>query len=301
MAGATAVSATITWLLLGPAFGSGGPVGAWDIVVFELLGWWWVFYFASTLERTKLYTLRRFLDGASRQRSLSHPGPASVSMPHLDAEEVTVMQEKARSSRDVEGILIAVVVLVLTLVLLHPPSSHASDLERYEATIRPALFTLAVVVIVAWIISMDVFETISNSFTGEVARRRDLRRYFYRELAPWGLHGRALRLSGAVSYGYLGMATMGVFVLMAFSYFEPPLGGYGAALFCYLAYPYFFGYHGVVRTQPAGPTGAPDPGGPLPGELPGGELVDIDDRHRWPSLAVGLVLVVGTVVAQTWH
>ena len=167
--------------------------------------------------------------------------------------------------------MIAIVVLLLTMVL---SGSHTADpawIVAYRTLIRETLFVLAVLIIVAWILSIDILDTIMNRFKDPPPDQKDdIRRYMYRHLAPTGLR----QISGGVSYGYLAFALLGVFIPMCMSYFVPILGGYGATLYVYLGYPYFYGY---CQTH----TG-----------------ISLDEDRRWPSLTVGLTLLVGTVVAR---
>jgi len=69
-----------------------------------------------------------------------------------------------------------------------------------------------------------------------------------------------LSLSGGVSYGYVGHATVSVFVLICISWFVPLLGAYGTGLYIFLAYPYLYGYY-----RPSPETGRPPEIEPQPG------------------------------------
>ncbi len=110
--------------------------------------------------------------------------------------------------------------------------------------------------------------------------RRDLRKYFYRELAPWGRLGKKLRFSGAVSYGYVAMAAMSILVLMCFSYFFPWSCGYAAALYIFIAYPYFFGFKASITGDG------------------GAEIVWLDDTTWWPPAMMALLILAGTIAVQ---
>ena len=87
-----------------------------DIGCFEFLGWWWIAYFLlSYRDKTRmprwyeLFTLRSYLDNIS-----SHRGRPGSEEPKFGEHDL-MLREKATSSRDVQGIMIAVVVLMLTL------------------------------------------------------------------------------------------------------------------------------------------------------------------------------------------
>jgi hypothetical protein len=272
----TVVSGTVTYVVLRSTISQTGPFGLWDPICFELLGWWWVYYYLLSIpERTRwpkpfvLYTLRRFLDPASAMRSGKEK---------LTATEEEVVREKARSSRDVQGIMIAVVVLLLTITMSPSNEYRPAWIDHYGMMIHSTLFTLAVLIIVCWIISIDIFDTIMNHFRSpQLDDGTDIRRYFYRQLAPAGQHV----ISGGVSYGYLGLTMMTIFVPMSLSYFVPALGGYSTALYVYLAYPYYYGYYGTEQADQE-------------------EIVTLDRRTRWPSLTLGVALLVGTIITQTW-
>ena len=225
-----------------------------DIGCFEFLGWWWLVYFTLSYQkgrreptRYSLFTLRSYLDRIS-----SHRGPIHRHFPSSAAEsqDGDLIREKARSSRDVQGIMIAVVVLILTLVVIDTTSTTERVME-YHGVIRGPIFAVALIIILAWMLSLDVFDTILNSFQVSLREAYHLRRWFYRELGPF-THDPGeswAPLSGAVSYGYIGHALMPIFVLMVFSWFEPALVGFATALYVFLAYPYHYGYW-AIKSRP---------------------------------------------------
>jgi hypothetical protein len=214
-----------------------------DIACFEFLAWWWIAYFSlSHIKRPgkqaapgPLFTLRSYLDEISSHR-LSR---RKVSATSVDEQ---LLREKTKSSRDVQGIMIAVVVLLLTLIVIVEQSKN--PLTEYQHALHGVIFGVALVTILSWILSMDIFDTVLNSFQVEESEAFNLRRYFYRKIGPLRANG-AIGFSGAVSYGYLGHALMPVFVLMVFSWFQPELVGFATALYVVLAYPYYFGYWAI--------------------------------------------------------
>ena len=233
----------------------------------------------------QLFTLRSFLDGMSSHRGASVPkrgapsnveqlvdiawraereaarAPRSVDA-NARAEEAherallarremeedqrdeALIREKARSSRDVQGIMIAVVVLLLTLVVIDKVTSTTAT--EYQMLIEGPIFAVALVIILMWGLSLDIFDTMLNSFQVDIREANDLRRYFYRKIGP------LKALSGAVSYGYVGHALMPIFVLLVFSWFEPVVSGFGTALYVLFAYPYYFGYWAIHTVEPIG-------------------------------------------------
>ena len=213
-----------------------------DIGCFEFLGWWWIAYFGrsyldrhGTPGRFRLFTLRSYLDGVSSHRR----GMQKVTE---DTRDEDLLREKARSSRDVQGIMIAVVVLLLTLIVVaEPPAGERTEYERF---LHGPLFGVALATIIAWILSMDIFDTVLNSFQVEVTEAFNLRRFFYRKIGPFN-PDRGVGFAGAVSYGYLGHALMPIFVLMVFSWFEPVVVGFATAMYVVLAYPYYYGYWAI--------------------------------------------------------
>jgi hypothetical protein len=245
MCAGAALTYLLTFLLLnGREWERLTPTQRLDIGCFEFLASWWIVYFTlshlnSRREpgRFSVFTLRSFLDGIS-----SHRGAILRKATQADLDEQFI-REKARSSRDVQGIMIAVVVLLLTLVVVDRTinNGHLSD---YQHVMRGPIFAVALTIIVAWMLSLDIFDTILNSFEVEVSEALRLRRYFYRFIGPFG-RSKRVRFSGGVSYGYLGHGLMPIFVLMIFSWFESWLVGFGTAMYVLLAYPYYFGYWAV--------------------------------------------------------
>lgn len=213
-----------------------------DIACFEFLAWWWIAYFGrSHLDRHgvpgrfRLFTLRSYLDGVSSHRR----GLQKVTDNTRDED---LLREKARSSRDVQGIMIAVVVLLLTLIVIM--ETQAAERTTYHRFLHAPLFAVALATIIVWILSMDIFDTVLNSFQVEVTEAFNLRRFFYREVGPLRPDG-GVGFAGAVSYGYLGHALMPIFVLMVFSWFEPSVVGFATAMYVVLAYPYYYGYWAI--------------------------------------------------------
>lgn len=246
----TAISATITLIAIGPL----PAVNRLDLVCFEFLAWWWIAYFclshriikntdlADTPRSYKLFTLRSYLDQISSHRASIWSGEEKTEEDQRFDE--SLIRQKATSSRDVLGIMIAVVVLLLTLVLVDEARNH--PLSHYQMLIRGVLFALAVIIVILWALSLDIFDSILNSFNVDIREALHLRRYYYREMGPLNIPGlRQIAFSGSVSYGYVGHALMPIFTLMVFSWFEPILAGYGTALFLFFAYPYFFGYWAI--------------------------------------------------------
>ncbi len=238
-----------------------------DLGCFVFLISWWIAYFSRssfTKQRTlgglQLFTLRSFLNGISSHRgtsladledALSEVQSASTN-PQEDAanaderalrqwednqRDEKLIREKARSSRDVQGILIAVVVLLLTLVVVD--RGNASPFSEYHVLIEGPIFAVAIVITLMWGMSIDIFDTMLNSFQVDIREANELRRHFYAKIGP-------LRpIGGAVSYGYIGHALMPIFVLMVFSWFEPVVAAFGTALYVLFAYPYYYGYWGL--------------------------------------------------------
>lgn len=219
-----------------------------DLACFEFLAWWWIAYFLlSHLKRdgepgrASLFTLRGFLDGIGSHRN-------GLGNDAADSSEEQRLREKVSSSRDVQGIMIAVVVLLLTLIVVDQEA--VGGLSEYQRMVRGPVFAVALVAILGWMLSMDIFDTILNPFQVDLAEASNLRSHFYRSIGPLGRKS-LVRFSGAVSYGYLGHALMPIFVLMVFSWFEVDLVGFATALYVFLAYPYYFGYWAVkARRRP---------------------------------------------------
>jgi len=249
---ASTLTTVPSWIFLGAL-----PwVNRLDIACFEFLSWWWIVYFtlshrcSSKSELTKappsykLFTLRSYLDQISSHRASIWSGTEKTEK-DIKVDE-SFIREKSRSSRDVQGIMIAVVVLLLTLVVVDPTSATKGHLDHYQHVIKGVIFTLALVIVLLWALSLDIFDSILNSFNVDVKEALHLRRYYYRDMGPlnWGFARRS-GFSGAVSYGYVGHALMPIFTLMVFSWFEPVLAGFGTATFLFFAYPYFFGYWAI--------------------------------------------------------
>lgn len=257
-----------------------------DIGCFEFLGWWWIVYFTLSYPkgerepgRFTVFTLRSYLDGIS-----SHRGPmVRHSRNGLEeSQHEDLIREKARSSRDVQGILIAVVVLTLTLVVIDStsPSAH---LTEYQRVLRAPIFAISLVIILAWMLTLDVYDTIQNSFQVSSREAYRLRRWFYRDFGPLTrIPTKVGVLSGAVSYGYLGHALLPIFALMVFSWFEPAIIGFGTALYVFLAYPYHYGYWAIMSE----PDSVPKPVVKARELVEDTERKDIGDDHavvfaRW--------------------
>ncbi len=234
-----------------------------DLGCFVFLLSWWIAYFTRSSfskDHTRgvlhLFTLRSFLDGISSHRGTSLAeletalaGDAETSEQRArdrddeqrardrdEKQDEALIREKARSSRDVQGIMIAVVVLLLTLVVIDRSEASAGE---YHTLVKGPVFAVAITIILMWVLSLDVFDTMLNSFHVDVRDANELRRHYYRRIGP------LQTMSGAVSYGYVGHALMPIFVLMVFSWFEPVLAGFGTALYVLFAYPYYYGYWGV--------------------------------------------------------
>ena len=217
-----------------------------DIACFEFLAWWWLAYFVMSYRVRnraprpyELFTLRSYLDHMS-----SHRGPVARNPPKFDDDDL-LLRDKASSSRDVQGIMIAVVVLILTLVVIN--TATTTTLTRYQHVIRTPIFLLSLVMILLWTLSLDVFDTILNSFQVSTREAYTVRRWFYGYLGPFTRDPRKGRapISGGVSYGYVGHALLPIFTLMVFSWFEPNIVGFATALYVFCAYPYYYGYWAV--------------------------------------------------------
>jgi hypothetical protein len=102
-----------------------------------------------------------------------------------------LLREKAKSSRDVQGIMIAVVVLLLTLIVIVEQSRNS--LTEYQHAMHSIIFGVALVTILSWILSMDIFDTVLNSFQVKELEAFNLRRYFYRKIGP-------LKADGAIGF-----------------------------------------------------------------------------------------------------
>ncbi len=239
-----------------------------DLGCYVFLLSWWIAYFSRssftkkthTLRRFQLFTLRSFLNGISSHRgtsladvedAFSKPEEVAVKVAKSDADQAAatalqwdqrdeeLIREKARSSRDVQGIMIAVVVLLLTLIVVDRAFAPHSE---YHVLIEGPIFAVAIAIILMWGMSLDIFDTMLNSFQVDIREANELRRHFYAKMGPLKPMG------GAVSYGYVGHALMPIFVLMVFSWFEPVVASFGTALYVLFAYPYYYGYWGV-RTK----------------------------------------------------
>jgi hypothetical protein len=206
-----------------------------DIGCFELMFTFWVAYFTlsrSKYERLKLFTLRTFLDG----KTLNRDGIASGEEKEME-KEISI-REKSQSSRDVQGIMIAIVVLLITLLMV--VKNPTSNDKTYISLLYGSIFSLGIIITLCWVLSIDMFDTIMNAFKGNVGEVNDIRHYLYREIGPFRM--------GAVTYGYVGNALMPIFTLMVFSLFAPTGVAIGGAIYLFLAYPYYFGYREVTET-----------------------------------------------------
>lgn len=218
-----------------------------------LLSWWIVYFSCSSFTRRhkrgrlQVFTLRAFLDGVSSHRGISlaelegalreiDTAKTAEIITREEKQDEDLIREKARSSRDVQGIMIAVIVLLLTLIVI--PRSSGSGSE-YHILIKGPIFAVAITIVLMWGLSLDIFDTMLNSFHVDIREANEYRRHYYRRIGP------IKTLSGAVSYGYIGHALMPIFVLMVFSWFQPVLAGFGTALYLLFAYPYYYGYWGL--------------------------------------------------------
>lgn len=221
-----------------------------DLGCLVFLAWWWIAYFAFSHFQFDggpgpftLFTLRSYLDDTS-----SHRGPItsrpSAATPSTDN---TALREKAVSSRDVQGILLAVIVLLLTVAVTSQTSDfHFAGVAHFHDLLRPVLFGLALIIVLCWIISLDIFDTVLNSFQVTPTEAYRLRRYYYRDIGPFHQSAKhRIWPSGGVSLGYVGNALMSLFVLAIFSWFQPSIGGFGTAFYVLFAYPFYFGYWAI--------------------------------------------------------
>lgn len=303
-----------------------------DIGCFEFLAWWWIVYFTrshrcATKERLQmpprpytLFTLRSYLDQISSHRASIWSGREKTEADFKVDENL--IREKSRSSRDVQGIMIAVVVLLLTLIVIDPataaPKGH---LDHYQHLVRGVIFALGLVIVLVWALSLDIFDSILNSFNVNIEEALHLRRYYYRDMGP--LNWRFVRssgFSGGVSYGYVGHALLPIFTLMVFSWFQPVLVGFGTAAFLFFAYPYFFGYWAIDSESMLGHCRPPASGPRWQVTIDGDQAVrtvsqpdadghtavevhrEQDEEERrprasvWPQILLGLLFLVPSIL-----
>ncbi len=214
-----------------------------DLGSFELIFCWWVAYFSLSNKEYKrfgLLTLRTFLDAVSWNRESNRHmsgDDAGPSKKDLEKEKEISIREKSQSSRDVQGIMIAIVVLLITLLMVvkNPTPHH----RIYMSMLYGSIFSVGIVITLCWVLSIDMFDTIMNAFKSNAGDSNQIRSHLYREVGPFRL--------GAVTYGYIGHALMPIFMLMIFSLFAPTGAAIGAAVYLFLAYPYYFGYMEVTE------------------------------------------------------
>jgi hypothetical protein len=214
--------------------------------------------------------------------------------------------------------MIAVVVLLLTLIVVD--ENRTAKLGEYESLIRGPLFSLALIIILVWALSLDIFDTMLNSFQVELAEANHIRKYFYRQVGPLRQENR-LRFGGGVSYGYLGHALMPIFVLMVFSWFQAGLVGFATALYVFFAYPYYYGFWAVKAPGEWAPIGPVDASGStvVTEFLPARWIINRDgdpvvrtrlgDVQRityqsfsgswWPPVVLGLLFLVPSIYLMT--
>ena len=120
---------------------------------------------------------------------------------------------KVSSSIQVQGILIAVVVLLLTITLLwNPHTAYGGQhfalgfagFDSYRLLMEPVLVTLAMIAIICWILSMDILDTAMNRFPHDTKRSKNdelpnYPQYFFRLMGPAGLRPRRRRADEPVN------------------------------------------------------------------------------------------------------
>lgn len=215
---------------------------------------WWLVYFGSRKPEDaardhvfrRVRTLRRLLGECATQwkteaqiaRGLQHRSAEAVRQDRQELEEVEAnYRDKATSSMTTIAILIAVSALELQEVsnLLAPlieqqTTAHVS----WQIGILVLSLALAMVALIAYIVSADALDVIFNNFVDDDARHRITRYYYQRTINP--------RYAALISL-------IASFILLV-AYYSPLAASVAIGLFFVIGYPHWFPDFAVLP-QPA--------------------------------------------------